>query len=224
MSILIFFVVLIVLILVHEWGHFIVAKKTGMRVDEFGIGFPPKAFGIKRGETEYTLNWLPIGGFVRIFGENGDDTPDANPADNARAFSARPKWAQALVLVAGVAMNVILAWTLFAVTYIVGVPSAVDSETATDAATLYIAGTLPNSPAEAIPAGAAIISVTAGDQTLDTLTPEAFSTFVSDVAPTPLSIEYKVSGEVNVSEVVPVQGLDAEAPERYLAVVSLALI
>ena len=69
MTILLFFIVLFVLILVHEWGHFIVAKKTGMRVDEFGIGFPPKLFGIKKGETEYTFNALPIGGFVRIFGE-----------------------------------------------------------------------------------------------------------------------------------------------------------
>ncbi len=74
-SILLFFAVLFVLILVHEWGHFIVAKKTGMRVDEFGIGFPPKLFGKKWGETEYTFNALPIGGFVRIFGENYEDEP-----------------------------------------------------------------------------------------------------------------------------------------------------
>jgi regulator of sigma E protease len=82
MTILIFFLVLFVLILVHEWGHFIVAKKTGMRVDEFGIGFPPKLFGIKKGETEYTFNALPIGGFVRIFGENAEDAAQAEAQDH----------------------------------------------------------------------------------------------------------------------------------------------
>jgi regulator of sigma E protease len=66
----------------HEFGHFIVAKRSGVRVDEFGLGFPPKIFGIKRGETTYSLNWIPFGGFVRIFGENPDeesiDGPDSS--------------------------------------------------------------------------------------------------------------------------------------------------
>jgi len=74
----IFIAILFVLILVHEWGHFITAKKTGMRVDEFAIGFPPKLFGIKRGETEYTINALPIGGFVRIWGGLDRLVPDQN--------------------------------------------------------------------------------------------------------------------------------------------------
>jgi len=224
MSVLIFLVVLVVLILVHEWGHFIVAKKTGMRVDEFGIGFPPKAFGIKRGETEYTINWLPIGGFVRIFGENGDEAGDVSEADKARAFSARPKWAQALVLIAGVTMNVLLAWVLFATTYMVGVPTAIESADATDAATLYVAGTIPNSPAAVIPAGAEILSVTAGERTLDSLTPEAFTAFVTEVAPDTMSVTYETDGESMVVDIVPAQGLDSEQPERYLAGVSLALI
>lgn len=223
MSILLFLVVLVALILVHEWGHFIVAKKTGMRVDEFGIGFPPKAFGIRRGETEYTLNWLPIGGFVRIFGENPDDTETASP-DAARAFSARPKWAQALVLIAGVAMNILFAWFLFAVTFVVGVPTAVDSPSATDSATLYVANTVPDSPASVVPSGAVVREVVAGEATLSTLTPEAFSAFVADTAPTPLTIVYELNGERLSTEVVPVQGLDAENPDRYLAGVSLALI
>lgn len=72
-SILIFLVVLVVLILVHEWGHFIAAKKTGMRVDEFGIGFPPTICSRQVGETKYSLNALPIGGYVKIFGEDGSE-------------------------------------------------------------------------------------------------------------------------------------------------------
>ena len=110
MSVLLFLIVLFVLVLVHEWGHFIVAKKTGMRVDEFGIGFPPKLFGWKKGETEYTFNAFPIGGFVRIFGENAEATmTDEDKTDEARAFYRRPKLAQAAVLLAGITMNIIFA-------------------------------------------------------------------------------------------------------------------
>ena len=144
MSILLFFIVLFVLILVHEWGHFIVAKKTGMRVDEFGIGFPPKIAGIKKGETEYTINWLPLGGFVRIFGENGDENADEkDTADKSRAFSSRPKWAQALVLIAGVTMNILFAWLLLALSFMIGLSSDVDESTGRVVASLPIAGTLP---------------------------------------------------------------------------------
>ena len=77
MSILIFIIILAILILAHEFGHFIVAKKSGVRVDEFGLGFPPKLYGKKFGETEYTINAIPFGGFVKIFGENPDDLPAA---------------------------------------------------------------------------------------------------------------------------------------------------
>jgi len=69
MTIIIFILVLVALIVVHEFGHFVAAKLSGMRVDEFGIGYPPKAWGKTIGETTYTLNWLPFGGFVKIFGE-----------------------------------------------------------------------------------------------------------------------------------------------------------
>lgn len=101
MSIILFFLVLFVLVLVHEWGHFIVAKKTGMRVDEFGIGFPPKIKGVQKGETEYTFNWLPIGGFVRIWGENGEEDTEGLPAEerapSARAQSGPKHWCLLLV-------------------------------------------------------------------------------------------------------------------------------
>ena len=162
MSIILFLLVLFVLILVHEWGHFIVAKKTGMRVDEFGIGFPPKLFGIKKGETEYTFNALPIGGFVRIYGENLEEIPDDEP-DKSRAFGSRPRWAQALVLIAGVAMNVIFAWFLFLITFLIGMPASVSESEASSEAVLYVSGTMPNSPlAEELLPGSEIASVSAG--------------------------------------------------------------
>ena len=75
MSILIFIIILLVLVLVHEFGHFFTAKRFGIRVDEFGFGFPPKLFSFKKGETEYSINALPFGGFVKIFGENPEDVP-----------------------------------------------------------------------------------------------------------------------------------------------------
>ena len=75
MNIIIFLIILLVLVIVHEFGHFFTAKKFGIRVDEFGFGFPPRLFGFKKGETEYTLNLLPFGGFVKIFGEDPTDIP-----------------------------------------------------------------------------------------------------------------------------------------------------
>lgn len=92
-----------VLVLVHEWGHFIMARRAGMRVDEFGFGFPPRLFGIKRGETLYSMNLIPFGGFVKIYGEDGDDR------DKPRSFGSKPFWARLKVIVAGVAMNFLFA-------------------------------------------------------------------------------------------------------------------
>src|SRR5258708_5809283 len=113
MSILIFILVLVVLIVVHEFGHFVAGKLSGMRVDEFGIGYPPRALTIgKIGETEYTLNWLPFGGFVKIYGEDGTEGGQGMSSSYARAFSAKPHTLQALVLLAGIAMNLLFAWIL----------------------------------------------------------------------------------------------------------------
>ena len=95
------------LVLVHELGHFITAKWAGIRVEEFGIGFPPRAFGIKRGETIYSLNWLPIGGFVRLEGEDGD-------SEDPRSFVRQSLRTRLVILMAGVVMNFLLAWLIFA--------------------------------------------------------------------------------------------------------------
>lgn len=100
-----------VIVLIHEFGHFITAKWAGIRVEEFGIGFPPRAFGIKRGETIYSINWLPIGGFVRMPGENGEVT-DAEGRPDPGSFSAKPAYKRIIVLLAGVTMNMLLAIAL----------------------------------------------------------------------------------------------------------------
>ena len=107
-AILLFIVILGGLVLVHELGHYVSAKLLDVRVLEFGIGFPPRARVLRsRGETLWTLNWLPIGGFVRMEGEDGDR------ADDPRAFSAKPLWVRLVVLVSGVAVNVAVAFAIF---------------------------------------------------------------------------------------------------------------
>jgi regulator of sigma E protease len=94
------------LVLVHELGHFIAAKRAGIRVDEFGFGFPPRVVGWKRGETLYSLNLIPLGGFVRLFGEDGEGRGE--PGN----FLTQPIGKRALVLVMGVAMNLVLAYVI----------------------------------------------------------------------------------------------------------------
>lgn len=121
-QILIFLVVLSVVVLVHELGHLLAAKKFGIKAEEFGIGLPPKVMKLfKKGETEYTLNLLPIGGFVRLYGENGESevgVPDA------RAFWSKPIWQRGVVLLAGVTMNFLLAVVLFSIVYsFLGIPT-----------------------------------------------------------------------------------------------------
>ena len=111
MVIILFIIVILVTVLVHEWGHFMVARKSGMIVEEFGFGIPPRLFSWKKGETTYSINALPIGGFVKIAGENGLET--AVPLN--RQFETKPWYLKSAVLVAGVACNILLAIILFTV-------------------------------------------------------------------------------------------------------------
>jgi regulator of sigma E protease len=107
------------LVLVHEFGHFITAKWAGIRVDEFAIGFPPRLFGFRRGETTYSINALPIGGYVRMPGENGDMT-DGDGRYDPRAFASKPASKRLIVLLAGVTMNLIFAVIFFTAAEAVG--------------------------------------------------------------------------------------------------------
>jgi regulator of sigma E protease len=224
MSILLFLAVLFVLVLVHEWGHFITAKKTGMRVDEFAIGFPPKLFGIKKGETEYNFNLLPIGGYVKIYGENREEGDEAT-ADSGRAFHARPKWAQAIVLLAGITMNILFAWLLFSTTLLIGVPTAVDEGTAGERATLIVAGTLKDAPADGVlPVGAQIIKAEAGMESLDKPTPTSFSEFIAVAGETPVTVTYRHNDKENSVAILPKAGLISDSPEKAIIGTSLAFI
>jgi regulator of sigma E protease len=119
MTIVLFLVVLAVLIFVHELGHFLVAKKSGIRVDEFAIGFPPKIWSWVKGETKYVLNLIPFGGYVKIFGENPDEE-SLSGADSGRSFVNAKRSKQICVLVSGVGMNIVFAWFLISISFVFG--------------------------------------------------------------------------------------------------------
>lgn len=109
-TIIIFIITLLILVVIHELGHFLVAKKFNIKVLEFGFGIPPRAFGKKWGETLISLNWLPFGGFVKLLGE---DEVDKSALENERSFASQTVGKRIAVVVAGVVMNLILAWILF---------------------------------------------------------------------------------------------------------------
>lgn len=160
---LIFIIVAIsILILAHEWGHFFVSRKLGVGVEEFGFGFPPRLISRMRNGMRYSINLLPFGGFVKIFGERGEGEQDP------RSFASRPAWHRIAILGAGVGMNLVLAWAMFSAGAAIGVPQAIDPDTSPDGTVgvpVSIIGVMPNSPAEH--AGLKI-----GDQIHEIRTPE----------------------------------------------------
>jgi len=228
-AILIFLGVLFVLVLVHEWGHYITAKLTGMRVDEFGIGFPPTLWSKKVGETTYALNALPIGGYVKILGEDGEDGKQSlSTEDKERTFSARPKWAQALVLFAGVTMNMILAWVLLIIISIsmMGSMQPIAESDYSEASQLIVVQVMEGSPAfEVIPTGALITSITTDSVAVspEALTPTSFSALVTEAADSAVAVTYQHNDEVKTVHILPEMQM-IDGVERSLLGVSLALV
>jgi regulator of sigma E protease len=162
-TILIFLIVLGVLVFVHELGHFVVARAFGIRVDEFAIGFGPKLWSrmgkMKNGlSVLYSLRAIPFGGYVKIYGEDGD-------AGGPNSFTNKNRGIQALVLAAGIFFNFLFAWVLVSLVFMVGAPVSPDSYTqyATQIRNQHVIvdDTLPGSPAEkaGLKAGDAITSI-----------------------------------------------------------------
>ncbi len=139
MSILFFIGVLValsLLIIAHEWGHFFAARRFKVLVQEFAFGFPPRLFSKQRGETKYSFNALPIGGYVRLFGEH--ETPLGNESSlAARSFSAQKIWKRATILLAGVFINLILGWLILSVIFLMGTRQGI-----------LVATVLPGSPGD----------------------------------------------------------------------------
>lgn len=144
-TILIFFGMLLVLVLVHEWGHFIVAKKAGCKVEEFGFGFPPRLFSKMWRGTLYSFNLLPIGGFVKI---EGEDMSEENPTETS--FASKSALWRIAILSAGVVMNLILAAFLLGIESGIGAPTIATPENRHTLSNImtYVLEIAPGSPAE----------------------------------------------------------------------------
>ncbi len=146
-TILLFLALLSALVLVHEWGHYIAARKAGMTVEEFGIGFPPKLLSWKaKTGTTWSINAIPLGGFVKIKGESGEDT------DAPDSFASKSWLRRFSVIIAGVVMNLVAAWVLFSAGFLFGLPAIVEDGvdagvTVTDRA-INIVDVLPKSAAD----------------------------------------------------------------------------
>lgn len=126
-SIIIFLIVLSLLVFFHEFGHFLAAKKSGIKVEEFGFGYPPRIWGKKIGETIYSINWIPFGGFVRIFGQEVLERKNYSEKELKKAFFLQPKKKRILVLLAGVLGNFLLGVICFSAIYSkIGIPKKLD--------------------------------------------------------------------------------------------------
>lgn len=139
-TLVVFLFVLSVLILAHEFGHFLIAKRVGIRVEEFGFGYPPRMLAKKIGETTYSINWLLFGGFVKLLGEELEEGEKVKGRESKSSFWAKSKKARTAVSVAGVLANFILAIICFSIVYsIIGIPQKTNQ--------VKIVGIVENSPA-----------------------------------------------------------------------------
>ncbi len=222
MEVLIFIAVIVALIVVHEFGHFVVAKLSGMRVDEFGLGYPPRAAVIGTiGETAYTLNWLPFGGFVKIYGEDGGES-------GSRAFSARPRVLQALVLVAGIAMNLLFAYVLITAALISGTPRALSASEVAHAhnVSLAVAEVLPGTPAAraGLLPGDSILSAKDAAGEWHATDPASFSAFIAASGGEKVALSVNRAGSNLSIPATPSNGVVPGDPTRYALGVEVATI
>lgn len=151
--------------IIHEFGHFIIAKKFGVRVDEFGIGYPPRIYGKKIGETIYSINWIPLGAFVRIYGEEGG-------VDDLRSFANLKIWQRVLIIIGGVVAFWIAAMILFSVVFAIGANLPVKDDQNTQGFTnvhVEVFSVSPDSPASkaGLKAGDTLVAVSSGTETLN---------------------------------------------------------
>jgi regulator of sigma E protease len=214
----------VALIVVHELGHFVAAKLFGMRVDEFGIGYPPRAWTFARHNgTEYTLNWLPFGGFVKIFGEDGTG---GTPAPDS--FVAKPHLQQALVLIAGIAMNLALAWALLSFTLAIGLPRGLtDAEIplAHDAV-LGVSRVVEGSPAAkgGLKDGDLIQEASYTGALFTGASAEAFTVFVGNSKGMPVQIQVLRENKPVTLTATPEQEIVPTDPNRYALGIGIGAI
>lgn len=171
MIILAVIISLALLIIVHEFGHFLAAKMSGVRVDEFSFGFPPRIFSIKAGETKYSIGMLPLGGYVKIYGETAGDFNNGSQ-DSERSFISKSLLKRSVIVLAGIFMNIFLAWIILSGVFMVGSEKQV-----------VITSVSENSPAAqaGIENGDVIKSVLSGGAALPAVSePDEFIAFVKE--------------------------------------------
>lgn len=180
LTLIVFLIILGLLIFVHEFGHFIVAKKKGLLVEEFGFGFPPRIFSWKKRETVYSINLIPFGGFVKIFGEEGEGK------NNSRSFSSQKISTKMMIVSAGVLMNILFTVVILVFGNFWGLPKIIDKNISSFASVrnvemriLYIA---PNSPAQSadLKTGDIILSAGFGERDLKFNKVENFQKFIQE--------------------------------------------
>ena len=184
-----------VLILVHEWGHFYSARKLGVKVEEFGFGFPPKLFSRMHNGVRYSVNLFPFGGFVKIFGEHGEGE------GKSESFISRPIWQRFIILVAGVGMNLVLAWVFFSIGSGFGLPEISDEK----GVPVSIVGISPASPAEhaGLHFGDKLLEMRAQAVSLRIETEEDVSSFIEAYRGEPITILARRGESVQEFSVTP---------------------
>ena len=205
-SIILFLIVLSILILVHEAGHFFAARRAGILVEEFGFGLPPRVFGRKFGETIYSLNLLPFGGFVRLHGENSSEVI----SEPKRAFLNQNKKVRSVVILAGVFMNFVLAVFAFSIVYsFSGVPREGDS--------VRIVEIRPDSPASA--SGLQIGDIVREIDDTKISSNDGFIGYIENKKGEEIIIRSERSGVEGLIELKAVPRLDPPAGEGALGVI-----
>lgn len=203
LAVIVFVVIFGLVVLVHELGHFYFAKRAGIKVEEFGFGLPPRLWGVKRGETIYSINWIPFGGFVRMLGEN-------ETVNNKRAFSSKSAGQRAMVAVAGVLMNFVLAFVIMMIGFWFSMPPFVTpveryvSDPSQVESRVVVVNVVDDSPAQAAGLQPGDYLLRSGETVFSTA--EEFVAFTSDAGTRAVEVVISRGGEESVVTVTPEQG------------------
>ncbi len=188
-TIIVFIIILAALVFVHELGHFLAAKISKVRVDEFAIGFPPKIWSFTKNGTRYAINMIPFGGYVKIFGEDYEREDDIDPVAETKpvakgaSFADRPKSLQIFILIAGIVGNIIFAWALLSLGFMYGMPVASDSSGPgiTRDAVVTVVSVIKGTPAASagVSTGDQLLTLGDGTKAINTPTDTQVQDFVS---------------------------------------------
>lgn len=217
LTILTFLIILLVLVLAHEFGHFLFAKLAKVKVEEFAFGFPPRVLSFQKGETRYSFNLLPLGGFVKIKGEEGNE--DSDP----QSFSSQRFLTKILIIAAGVVFNLILAYFLFAAGFILGTPLPLGDDDINPEAEVRITEVQKGSPAEheGILAGDRILSISFKEERREVSKISEVQEFIQRHKGNKVLIELERGGEVIIKEAL--LRLEAKSGEGILGIAMVRL-